>query len=270
MRIFSWNVNGLRAVLRKGELQKFVAGQQPDILCVQETKARRGDVDLDQSGYDEHFNSGQRAGYAGTAIFLRRGATGLKPLNITLDLPDEIAKKYQLADDKFGDPNREGRVITAEFDDFYLVNVYTPNAKADLARLNLRAQNWDPAFLAYINFLIENKPVIFCGDLNVAASEIDLARPAANVGHAGFTDEERAGFQNVMASGLLDSFRFLHPNQKTYTWWSFRARAREHNVGWRIDYFIVDPRLRYRIARAEILPQQLGSDHCPILLELTD
>jgi exodeoxyribonuclease-3 len=275
MKIFSWNVNGLRAVIKKGEFAKFIDQYQPDILCIQETKAKRGQVEIDLPEYEEFWNSAERAGYSGTAIFTKKFLSDLAPRNVLYDLPARLSDRYHLYDDAFGDPNREGRVLTLEFADFFLVTVYTPNSKDDLGRLDLRANHWDPAFRDYVTELQQRKPVIFCGDLNVAHSEIDLARPASHGGKHGFTVEERMGFSAYLDAGFIDTFRTLHPQQKdAYTWWSYLARARERNVGWRIDYFLAsanffagsDP--AKGITAAEIYPEQMGSDHCPISITI--
>jgi exodeoxyribonuclease-3 len=268
VKIFSWNVNGLRAVIKKGDFAKFMAAEKPDILCLQETKARRGQVELDLPEYEEYWNSAERAGYSGTAIFVKKGFSDLIVKNVAIDLPAKIAKRYNLADDNFGDPNSEGRVLTLEFAKFFLTTVYTPNSKGDLSRLDLRAQKWDPAFRDYVASLRAIKPVIFCGDLNVAHREIDLANPKENRGKHGFTDEERGGFDAFLRAGFFDSFREKFPDEKKYTWWSHWAHARERNVGWRIDYFLVDEKLRENLAGAEILAEQTGSDHCPIAVTL--
>ena len=256
MKIFSWNVNGIRAVINKGEFKKFISHYQPDVLCLQETKAKKGQAEIDLPDYEEFWNSAERAGYSGTAIF-----TKIKPIGVTFDEAfDDLA-------DKYGDLNKEGRVTTLEFDDFYLVTVYTPNAKDDLSRLSVR-QQWDEAFLKYLKTLHQTKPVIFCGDLNVAHREIDLANPKQNVGKHGFTHEERHGFDEFLRVGFVDSFRELHPSKKNaYTWWTHWANARERNVGWRIDYFLVDKKLRKKLVGAEILAKQMGSDHCPVMIE---
>jgi len=269
MKIFSWNVNGLRAVVKKGEFAKFIAKYQPDILCVQETKANRGQVELDLPEYREYWNSAERAGYSGTAIFVRKGFSDLSVKNSALDLPARLADRYHLDDDSFGNPNGEGRVLTLEFANFFLTTVYTPNSKQDLSRLDLRAQKWDPAFRDYMEQLRETKPAIFCGDLNVAHTEIDLANPKQNVGKHGFTREERHGFDEFLHIGFFDSFRELYPDRTdAYTWWTHWANARQRNVGWRIDYFLVDEKLRKNLVGAEILADQIGSDHCPIAIEL--
>jgi len=269
MKIFSWNVNGLRAVIKKGEFTKFIEKYQPDILCIQETKAKRGQVEIDLPEYEIFWNSAERAGYSGTAIFVKKFLSDLNPQNVLYDLPMRLVDRYHLYDDKFGNPNREGRVLTLELKDFFLVTVYTPNSKRDLGRLNLRANQWDPAFRDYLSELNSHKPVIVCGDLNVAHNEIDLARPKDNIGKHGFTTEERTGFSNILDAGFIDTFRTLYPNKKdAYTWWTHWAKARERNVGWRIDYFLASSELIEKVVDAAILPEQLGSDHCPISLNL--
>lgn len=258
MRIFSWNVNGLRAVLNKGALQEFITKEQPDILCLQETKAKPGQAEVDLPEYEELWNSAERAGYSGTAIF-----TKIKPLSVKNILPTEDNFA-----DQFGDPLNEGRVQTAEFEKFYLVNIYTPNSKRELERLGLREKKWDPAVLKYLKELEKTKPVVVCGDFNAAHTEIDLARPSANHHNAGFTDEERQGVSNLLAAGLVDTFRALHPATQRYTWWSHWGHARENNVGWRIDYFFISESLRKNLKDAEIYEGYMGSDHCPISIEL--
>ncbi|MFZ2521992.1 MAG: exodeoxyribonuclease III [Minisyncoccia bacterium] len=263
MKIISWNVNGIRAVHKKGLFVPFVEKFKPDIICLQETKAEKDQSEIDLKEYKEYWNSSQvKKGYSGTAIFSKT-----KPLSVVPDFPPEIAKKYKLSD-KYGDPNMEGRVITAEFKNFFLVNVYTPNAKEDLTRLPLRHKGWDPAFLEYIEKLGKAKPVIFCGDLNVAHTEDDLARPKENVGKKGFTDEEREGLQNFIDAGYVDTFRMFVKGNGHYTWWSHFANARARNIGWRIDYFFVSSKLKSKVKKANILPEVLGSDHCPIELEI--
>ena len=242
----------------------FIQKEKPDIICLQETKAERGQAEIDLSGYEEYWNSAVRKGYSGTAIFTKE-----KPLTVELGLPEKIAKKYGLANDGYGDPNKEGRVIAAEFKDFFVVTAYTPNAKEDLSRLTLRHKQWDPAFLAYMRALDKKKPVIFCGDLNVAHTEEDLANPKANEGEHGFTKEEREGIDNIIKAGFVDSFRHFTPEGKGYyTWWSHFANARARNVGWRIDYVFVSKRLLPKVRKAFILPKYLGSDHCPVGIEI--
>ena len=262
MKLISWNVNGIRAVHKKGLFVPFVEKYQPDIICLQETKAQQHQSEVDLPDYEEYWNSASRKGYSGTAIFTKH-----KPLAVINDLPADIAKKYKLAD-KYGDPNDEGRVITAEFKTFFIVTVYTPNAKDDLSRLSLRHKHWDPAFLEYVDRLQQTKPVIFCGDLNVAHTSDDLARPKENVGNKGFTNEEREGIDNVIARGFIDTFRMFTQGNGHYTWWSHFAKARERNIGWRIDYIFVSKKLKPKVVDAKILPDILGSDHCPVMVEL--
>jgi exodeoxyribonuclease III len=244
MKIISWNVNGIRAVHKKGLFVPFVEKYQPDILCLQETKAERAQSEVIILGYEEYWNSATRKGYSGTAIF-----TKTKPLSVLLDFPEKIVKKYKL-EDKYGDPNTEGRVIALEFLDFYVVNVYTPNAKDDLSRIPLRHKAWDPAFLEYVSDLNKKKPVIFCGDLNVAHTEDDLARPKDNVGKKGFTTEERSGVDNILKNKFIDTFRIFTQGNGHYTWWSHFANARERNVGWRIDYFFVAQSISEKVKKS--------------------
>lgn len=263
MRIISWNVNGIRAVTKKGLFVPFVEKYKPDILCLQETKAQEHQSEVDLPEYDEYWNSAEKKGYSGTAIFTKD-----KPLAVFNGLPEEIVKKHGLCADEYGDPLSEGRVIAAEYPHFYVVTVYTPNAKDDLSRVPLRHKQWDPAFLAYCKFLENKKPVIFCGDLNVAHTPDDLARPKENVGLKGFTDEERAGFQAFIDAGFIDTFRHFHKGNGHYTWWSHFANARGRNVGWRIDYILISPSLLPRLKSASILPEVMGSDHCPVMVEV--
>ncbi|MBY0293724.1 exodeoxyribonuclease III [Patescibacteria group bacterium] len=264
MKLISWNVNGIRAVHNKNLFVPFIEEYKPDVLCLQETKAQQHQSEVDLPEYEEYWNSAEKKGYSGTAIFTKE-----KPLSIILGFPEDIAKKYKLNEDGYGDPTKEGRVTTAEFPKFYVVTVYTPNSKEDLSRLSLRHKQWDPAFLEYMKRLEETKPVVFCGDLNVAHAEIDLANPKQNVGKHGFTDEEREGIDNVIEAGFIDTFRHLHPDtEKAYSWWSHFANSRARNVGWRIDYWFASKKLGKHIKKAEILPDVMGSDHCPVLLEL--
>ena len=252
MKLATWNVNGIRSVLNKGALQEYVLESNPDILCLQETKAQQEQVELGMefSEYDVYFNSAVKKGYSGTAIF-----TKVKPLSVTYGIGIE-------------EHDQEGRVITAEFEKFYLVTVYTPNAKRDLSRLAYR-QVWEDDFLAYIKKLEETKPVIFCGDLNVAHKEIDLANPKTNVNNAGFTKEERAKFDQVVASGLVDAFRYLHPDAVgAYSWWSYMGGARARNIGWRIDYFVLSEALAPLLKEVDIRSDVTGSDHCPVEIEV--
>lgn len=266
MKIISWNVNGIRAVHKKELFVPFVEKYKPDILCLQETKAQQSQSEVDLKNYEEYWNSAEKAGYSGTAIF-HNIKTALKPQGVTLGFPEKIAKKYKFVD-KYGDPNTEGRIICAEYKDFYIVTVYTPNAKDDLTRLPLRYKAWDPAFLEYMKELEKRKPVIFCGDLNVAYTEDDLARPKENVGKKGFTKEERLGIQNFIDEGFTDTFRMFTKGNGHYSWWSHFANARARNIGWRIDYVFVSNKLKPKVKRALILPEVLGSDHCPVLLEI--
>ncbi len=253
----------MRAVVRKGEIQKFMAEHQPDIVCFQETKAEQGQAEIDFPDYEEYWNSSRtKKGYSGTAIF-----TKVQPLAIINDIPEEFVKASGLVLDNFGHSNEEGRVITAEFTDFYLVTAYTPNAKDGLARITLR-QQFDKAMTLYCAALQKKKPVIYCGDMNVAHTEDDLANPKANKGKKGFSDQERTGFDNWLAAGFIDTFRIFTKGNGHYTWWSHFAKSRERNVGWRIDYFLVSKSLKDKVTSAKIHAQQLGSDHCPISVEL--
>lgn len=252
IKLASWNVNGIRSVLNKGALQSYLDESNPDIICLQETKAQEDQVDFDFSelGYYEYWNSAVRKGYSGTAIF-----TKIKPLSVTYGIGIE-------------DHDQEGRVITLEFADYYLVTVYTPNAKRDLTRLEYR-QVWEDDFLAYLNTLNAVKPIVFCGDLNVAHQEIDLANPKTNTKNAGFTIEERTKFSQIIEAGYVDVFRYRNPEVTgAYTWWSYMNKARQRNVGWRIDYFVVSPNIIDRIHDVKIRPEVMGSDHCPIELEI--
>lgn len=273
MKIASWNVNGLRAVHKKGLFLPFVEKYQPDIICLQEIKSQKHQNELDLKDYEEYWNPAEKPGYAGVAIFCKE-----KPLSVILGLPEKLVEKYELERDGYGDPNREGRVLTVEFSDFFVVNVYTPNAKPDLSRLFLRHKQWDPAFLEFVQELrrkpaqggsaLGGKNVIFCGDLNVAHTEQDLANPKQNKGEHGFTDEERGGIDNIIKAGFVDTFRHFTQGKGHYTWWTHWANARERNVGWRIDYFFANKELVPKIKSSKILSEVLGSDHCPILLEI--
>lgn len=263
MKLYSWNVNGIRSVINKGAFKSFMAEHQPDILCLQETKAKPGQAEIDLPDYHEYWNSAEKAGYSGTAIFSK-----IKPSSVINGFADEIAFIHHLAGDSYGDPAREGRVISAEFNDFWVVTVYTPNSKDDLSRLDLRHKLWDPAFLEHIKALERTKPVLLCGDLNVAHQEIDLAHPKQNVGKHGFTDEEREGFQKLLDSGFVDIFRKFNQQPNQYTWWSHWANARARNVGWRIDYWLTSKSFENKIIGAQIHPDVLGSDHCPVSIEI--
>jgi exodeoxyribonuclease-3 len=249
MKLVSWNVNGLRAVLKKNFLE-FIEAEKPDILCLQETKCSPDQVEqLWPAHYTTYWNSAVKPGYSGTAIFTRQ-----RPLQVTPHLG-------------ITEHDQEGRVLTAEYDDFYLVNVYVPNSKRELTRLPYR-QQWDKDFLKFLKKLEKKKPVIWCGDLNVAHTEIDLANPKANVKNHGFTPEERAGFDAFVTAGFVDTFREFEKGPKHYTWWSPMGTARQRNIGWRLDYFLISQALRPRLKRAAIMPQVMGSDHCPVLIEL--
>ncbi len=248
MKFISWNVNGLRACEGKGFSEAF-GRLDADFFCLQETKMQAGQLDLEFDGYRSYWNYADKKGYSGTAIFTRH-----EPLSVS----------YGLGIDEH---DHEGRVITLEMDAFFLVTVYTPNSQDGLRRLDYRMQ-WEDDFLAYIKRLDAVKPVIVCGDLNVAHAEIDLKNPKTNRRNAGFTDEERGKFTVLLGNGFIDTFRTLHPGQVTYSWWSYRFKAREKNAGWRIDYFVTSERLRDRIATASIHTDILGSDHCPVELEL--
>ena len=249
MRLISWNVNGLRACVGKGFLE-FFDEIRADAVCLQETKMQPDQLTLELEGYSQYWNSALKKGYSGTAIFTR-----MQPLSVKngMDLPEH---------------DTEGRVITCEFEDFYLVTVYTPNAQNELARLDYR-MSWDDAFREFLLELDAKKPVIVCGDMNVAHKEIDLKNPGPNRGSAGFTDEEREKFTRLLESGFTDSFRYLHPDLiGAYSWWSYRFKARQNNAGWRIDYFLVSDRIKDKIVTASILPEVMGSDHCPVMLEI--
>jgi exodeoxyribonuclease-3 len=249
MKLISWNVNGLRSVLRKNFLE-YLGAEAPDVLCVQETKASPDDVEqLWPNTYTTYWNSAQKKGYSGTAIF-----TKARPLNISTGIGIE-------------EHDNEGRVLTAEFAEYFLVNVYVPNSKRELTRLPYR-QQWDKDFLKYLKKLEKKKPVIFCGDLNVAHTEIDLANPKANVKNHGFTPEERAGFTTFVESGFVDTFREFERGGGHYSWWSPMGGARSRNVGWRLDYFLVSAALRPNLKRAFIQPHTMGSDHCPVGIQL--
>ena len=249
MKLISWNVNGFRAVKNKG-FDEFFDNIDADIFCIQETKMQEGQADLNKEGYEVFLNSAEKKGYSGTAVF-----TKIKPINVV----------YGIGINKY---DNEGRVITLEFDKFYLVNCYTPNSKRELERLEYR-QLWEDEFKKYLLKLKDNKEVILCGDLNVAHKEIDLKNPKTNKRSAGFTDEERNKMTNLLDSGFIDSFRYIYPNEiDKYTWWSYMGRAREKNVGWRIDYFIISEKFKEKIKDVKIYSEILGSDHCPIELEV--
>lgn len=249
MKLISWNVNGLRAVVNKG-FYDFFEQIDADIFCIQETKLQEGQIEVNIENYNVYWNSAVKKGYSGTAVFSK-----IKPLNITYGINIE---EY----------DQEGRVITLEYEDFYLVNCYTPNSKRELERLEYRMK-WEDEFRKYLINLDKIKPVILCGDLNVAHNEIDLKNPSTNRHNAGFTDEERNQMTNLLNSGFVDSFRFLYPNKKEcYSWWSYMFHAREKNAGWRIDYFIVSEKLKDKIEDSKIHSEVLGSDHCPVELDI--
>ena len=249
MRLISWNVNGLRAVVGKGFVDIFNA-LDADIFCLQETKLQAGQIELELPGYEQYWNYAEKKGYSGTAVFTR-----IKPISVSYGLGIE-------------EHDKEGRVITLEYENFYLVNVYTPNSKDGLARLPYRMK-WEDDFLAYLKNLEKTKPVIFCGDLNVAHKEIDLKNPKTNRKNAGFTDEERQKFTEVLEAGFIDTFRYFYPDvEEIYSWWSYRFSARAKNAGWRIDYFCVSECLKDRLVDAKIFTEVMGSDHCPVQLEL--
>ena len=249
MRFVSWNVNGLRACIQKGFLDYF-ATVKPDFFCLQETKLQDGQIDLQLDGYNQYWNYAQKKGYSGTAIFTRH-----TPLSV----------RYGMA---IPDLDTEGRLITLEYEDYFLVTCYTPNAQRELVRLDFR-MTWEEAFANYLCSLDAVKPVIVCGDLNVAHQEIDLKNPKSNRGSAGFSDEERACFSSLLNRGFVDTFRYLHPDATgIYSWWSYMYKARQNNAGWRIDYFLVSDRLKDQITDASIHTEILGSDHCPVCLEL--
>jgi len=263
MKLYSWNVNGIRALHKKGLFRAFIEAHRPDVLCLQETKAERGQIEVDLPAYHEYWNSATRKGYAGTALFSKR-----QPIKVVNGFPAAFARRYRFADELERDSADEGRMITAEFPRFYVVTVYTPNAKDDLSRLTLRHKHWDPAFLAYCRKLERTKPVIVCGDLNVAHTELDLANPKPNRGKKGFTLEEREGFQHFLDAGFVDTFRMFTQGNGHYSWWSNFSNARARNVGWRIDYFLVSSQLRPKVVAAQIHAGVRGSDHCPVSLTL--
>ena len=249
MKYISWNVNGLRACVGKGFMDYFTA-MDADFFCLQETKLQGGQIDLPLDGYHQYWNYAEKKGYSGTAIFAKTPALSVA---YGIGIPEH---------------DTEGRVITLEYEDFYLVTCYTPNAQRELTRLDYRME-WETAFLAYLKGLDEKKPVILCGDLNVAHQPIDLKNPGANKRNAGFTDEERSAFTRLLENGFVDSFRYLYPDKTgAYSWWSYMFNARANNAGWRIDYFVVSSRLAEKIQEATIHPDVMGSDHCPVGLEL--
>ena len=249
MKLISWNVNGLRACMDKGFMD-FFKEMDADVFCLQETKLQAGQIEMDLPGYYQYWNYAEKKGYSGTAMFTKK-----EPLNVTYGIG--VEEHYH-----------EGRVITAEFEEYYVVTVYTPNSQRELARLNYR-MTWEEAFLNYIKSLDAKKPVIFCGDLNVAHKEIDLKNPKTNHKNAGFTDEERACFSKVLETGFVDTFRYFYPEMKDiYSWWSYMFQARAKNAGWRIDYFVTSERMNDALTDAKIHTAVMGSDHCPVELTL--
>ncbi|SFG26410.1 exodeoxyribonuclease III [Prevotella sp. KH2C16] len=248
MKFISWNVNGLRACVGKGFKESFEA-LDADFFCLQETKMQAGQLDLQFPGYESYWNYADKKGYSGTAIYTRH-----KPQSVTCGIGIDLH-------------DHEGRVITLEMPEFYLVTVYTPNSQDELRRLDYRMQ-WETDFQGYLHKLDEKKPVIVCGDMNVAHEEIDIKNPKSNRRNAGFTDEEREKMTTILSNGFIDTFRMLHPEQVTYSWWSYRFHAREKNAGWRIDYFLTSERLKGRISEAKIHTDIFGSDHCPVELDL--
>lgn len=249
MKFVSWNVNGIRACVQKGFLD-FFKEADADIFCIQETKMQEGQLTLELDGYHQYWNSAVKKGYSGTAIFTKK-----EPVSVSYGIGIE-------------EHDQEGRVITLEFEDFYFITVYTPNSQSELKRLDYRMK-WESDFLSYLKKLEERKPVVFCGDLNVAHTEIDLKNPKTNRKNAGFTDEERQKFTELLEAGLIDTFRYFYPDKEgIYSWWSYRFKAREKNAGWRIDYFCVSEGLKDRLKGAKILTDVYGSDHCPVILEM--
>ncbi len=248
MKLISWNVNGLRAVMGKNFME-FFNEIDADCFCLQETKLQEGQIEMDLPGYHQYWNYADKKGYSGTAIFTKR-----EPLSVT----------YGMGIDEH---DHEGRVITLEFDDFYLITVYTPNSQDELKRLDYRMK-WEDDFHAYLKGLEKTKPVVFCGDLNVAHQEIDLKNPKTNRRNAGFTDEERSKMTALTEDGFIDTFRYFYPEQITYSWWSYRFKAREKNAGWRIDYFLCSESLKDRLKDAKIHTEVMGSDHCPVELDI--
>lgn len=249
MKLVSWNVNGLRAIVKKN-FEEIFADLEADVFCLQETKLSEGQIDLKFDGYDSFWNYAEKKGYSGTAVYSRH-----KALSHTRGIGDSRH-------------DAEGRVVTMEYPGFYLVNVYVPNSQNELARLDYRME-WEDAFLAYVKALDKEKPVVICGDLNVAHNEIDLKNPKSNRRNPGFTDEERGAFGRLLEAGFIDTYRHLHPDTQKFSWWSYRYNARAKGIGWRIDYFLISKRLADRLEHAEILDEITGSDHCPVTITLT-
>lgn len=249
MKLVSWNVNGLRAIVKKN-FEEIFADLEADVFCLQETKLSEGQIDLKFDGYDSFWNYAEKKGYSGTAVYSRHKA---------------LSHARGIGDSRH---DAEGRVVTMEYPGFYLVNVYVPNSQNELARLDYRME-WEDAFLAYVKALDKEKPVVICGDLNVAHNEIDLKNPKSNRRNPGFTDEERGAFGRLLEAGFIDTYRHLHPDTQKFSWWSYRYNARAKGIGWRIDYFLISKRLADRLEHAEILDEITGSDHCPVTITLT-
>lgn len=263
MKLYSWNVNGIRAVIKKELFFSFIDEYQPDVLCLQETKAHQEQVELELEGYTQVWHSADKKGYSSTLILSKE-----EPEESRVGFPEKILKKYNWIDSGERDFSREGRVIAVKLKSFWVVTVYTPNSKGDLSRLDTRHKVWDKAFLEYMKILEKTAPVIFCGDLNVAHKEIDLARPKENRGKHGFSDEEREGFDNFLEAGFIDTLREFNTEPEQYSWWTHWGGARARNVGWRIDYFLVSKSLKSKLVGAAIHPDVMGSDHCPVSLEI--
>ena len=264
MKLYSWNVNGIRAVWNKGLFQEFIAKHDPDVLCLQETKAQKGQSPVDLPQYKEYWNSAERRGYSGTAIF-----TKIEPTEVRNGFSETIQNKYDFTD-SFGDPTTEGRVLSAKINGVWIVTVYTPNSKDKLQRLELRHKVWDAAYLDHLKELEQDAPVLTCGDFNVAHQAIDLARPKENEGKHGYTTEEREGFTNFLNAGFIDTFRSLHPDTTdAYTWWTAWGGARQRNIGWRIDYWLASANIKDKIADAQVHDDVMGSDHCPVSIIAT-
>lgn len=260
MKFISWNVNGLRACVNKGFSDVFVQ-MDADFFCLQETKMQQGQLDLAFPGFHSYWNYAEKKGYSGTAIYTKH-----QPLNVYNGM-GRVSSDGSVTYDPADLHNKEGRVITLEYDTFYVITVYVPNAQDGLHRLDYRME-WEDAFLDYVKALDKKKPVVFCGDLNVAHEEIDLKNPKTNHQNPGFSDEERGKFSTLLAAGFKDTFRILHPEEQVFSWWSYRFHAREKNIGWRIDYFVVSERLMSQVQSATIHTEIMGSDHCPVELEL--
>lgn len=275
MRLFSWNVNGLRAVYGRGDLLRFIESYDPDVLCMQEIKISEKDIEKsgiaeDFDSYKQIYSTAKKAGYAGTAIWIKKKYS--KKLDkVFHGITEVVAKKNELFSDAYGDITSEGRITGIELPELYLVTAYSPHSKRDLSRVEFKEKNWNPALLEFLQELEKEKPVVLCGDLNVAHTAIDLANPKQNEKNAGFTQEEREGFEKFLAAGFIDSFRYFHPDKLgAYTWWTWRAKARERNVGWRIDYFLVSENGKDLMGDADIYQNVPGSDHCPVSLKIKE